>query len=154
VADLRGRTKGPVWLVGTSRGTISAVNAAARLSGAAAPDGVVLTSALMAGQTGARKAWVSDTVFEARLEDIRVPVLVVGHASDQCSRSPAKFSAAVTDRTNGVREQVVTVTGGPGEAMNFTPGIEACIGRAPHGFVGQEEEVAAGIARFIRGGRY
>lgn len=154
VADLRARTSGAVWLVGTSRGTISAVNAAARLSGAAAPDGVVLTSALMAGQTGARKAWVADTVFGARLEDIRVPVLVVGHASDQCSRSPAKFSAAVTDRTNGVREQVVTVTGGPGEAMNVTPGIEACIGRAPHGFVGQEEEVAAGIARFIRGGRY
>jgi len=27
-------------------------------------------------------------------------------------------------------------------------------GRSPHGFVEQEAEVAAGIARFIRGGSY
>jgi pimeloyl-ACP methyl ester carboxylesterase len=153
VADLRVRVQGPVWLVGTSRGTISAVNAAARLRGAAAPDGIVLTSALMVGAR-ARKAWVADSVFDVRLEDIRVPVLVIGHAADQCIRSPASRSAEIADRTNGAREQVVAVTGGPGEAMNFAPGIEACAGRSPHGFICQEAEVAAGIARFIRGGRY
>jgi hypothetical protein len=42
---LRMRTQGAVWLVGTSRGSISALNAAARLSGPSAPDGIVLTSA-------------------------------------------------------------------------------------------------------------
>jgi hypothetical protein len=154
VADLRARVQGPVWLVGTSRGSISAVNAAARLRDAAAPDGIVLTSALMVGTARARKAWVADSVFDVRLEDIRVPVLVVGHAADQCIRSPASRSAEITGRTNGAREQAVAVTGGPGEAMNFTPGIEACAGRSPHGFIGQEAEVAAGIARFVRGGRY
>ena len=44
IADVRARVKGPVWLVGTSRGAISAVNAATRLSGSSAPDGIVLTS--------------------------------------------------------------------------------------------------------------
>jgi pimeloyl-ACP methyl ester carboxylesterase len=39
IFDVRARTNGSVWLVGHSRGTISAANAAARLSGAAAPDG-------------------------------------------------------------------------------------------------------------------
>jgi hypothetical protein len=32
--------------------------------------------------------------------------------------------------------------------------IDACVGRSPHGFVDQEAEVAAGIARFVRGGSF
>jgi hypothetical protein len=86
------------------------------------------------------------------LEAIRLPVLVVGHAADKCIRSPAELMDNVTARTNGWREQVVTVTGGPG--MAGAPRIEACEGRAPHGFVDQEAEVAEGIARFIHGGNY
>jgi len=153
IADVRARTKGPVWLVGTSRGSISAVNAAARLSGPSAPDGLVLTSALMSGQSGARKAWVAHSVFDLRLEAIRVPVLVIGHAADKCVRSPASLMGDITARTNGAREQVVTVTGGPGSSTGGSS-IEACEGRSPHGFVDQEAEVAAGIARFIHGGHY
>jgi hypothetical protein len=60
----------------------------------------------------------------------------------------------ITARTSGVREQIVTVTGGPGTPAGIQAGLDACEGRAPHGFVGQEAEVAAGIARFIRGGTY
>jgi len=152
IADVRARTEAPVWLAGTSRGSISAANAAARLSGASAPDGLVLTSALMSGQSGARKAWVAQTVFDLPLEAIRMPVLVVGHAADKCLRSPADLMGRVAARTNGAREQVVTVTGGPGRSG--LPNLEGCEGRAPHGFVEQEAEVAAGIARFIRGGSY
>jgi hypothetical protein len=152
IADVRARTGGDVWLVGTSRGSISAVNAASRLTGPSAPDGVVLTSAVMSGAGVARKAWVVQTVFDLPLESIGMPVLVVGHAADRCVRSPANLMDRITARTNGLREQVATVAGGPG-----TPGaatIEACEALSPHGFVDQEAEVAAGIARFIRGGRY
>lgn len=142
----------PVWLVGTSRGSISAVNAAARLSGPAAPDGVVLTSALMSGGSGGQRTWAAHTVFDLPLEAIRVPIVVVGHAADTCVRSPATLMSRITARTNGVREQVVTVTGGTGPAG--APGLAACEGRSPHGFVDQEAEVAAGMARFIRSGSY
>lgn len=152
IASLRARTQGSVWLVGTSRGAISAVNAAARLSGANAPDGVVLTSALMSGQYGAKKEWVAHTVFDLPLESIRMPLLVVGHAADQCVRSPADLMSKIVDRTQGEREQVVAVVGGPDYAG--PPGVSACIGRAPHGFIEQETEVANGIARFVRGGQY
>ena len=152
IADVRARTNALVWLVGTSRGSISAVNAAARLSGPAASDGLVLTSALMAGFSGGRKAWAAHSVFDLPLEAIRVPVLVVGHAADKCSRSPAELMGNITARTNGAREQVVTVSGGPGRPG--PPSVSACEARAPHGFVEQEAEVAAGVARFIRGGRY
>jgi len=152
IADVRARTSASVWLVGTSRGSISAVNAASRLSGAAAPDGLVLTSALTSGYSGGRKEWVAHTVFDLPLESIRVPVLVVGHAEDKCVRTPPDLMDNITARTNGVREQVVAVTGGPGEPG--PPSVYACRGRAPHGYVGQEAEVAAGMARFIGGGSY
>ena len=152
IADVRTRTNAQVWLIGTSRGAISAVNAAARLSGLSAPDGLVLTSALMSGFHGGRKRWVAHSVFDLPLEAIRLPVLVVGHAEDSCARAPASLMRDVTARTNGVREQVVTVTGGPGKLG--TPTVDACVGRSPHGFVDQEAEVTAGIARFIRGGSY
>jgi len=151
IADVRARSKGPVWLVGTSRGSISAVNAAARLSGASAPDGLVLTSALMSGSAG-KRAWVAHTVFDLPLETIRMPILVVGHAEDTCLRSPARLMDKITARTNGTREQVVTVTGGPGSGG--APSIDACEGRSPHGFIEQEAEVAAGIVRFIGGDRF
>jgi hypothetical protein len=152
IADLRARTRGNVWVVGTSRGSISAANAASRLSGTAAPDGVVLTSALMSGQSFAKKAWVAQTVFDLPLEDIRSPLLVVGHAADKCVRSPPDVMSRIVERTQAIRQQVVTVVGGP--AYDALPSLSACEGRAPHGFVDQESEVANGIGRFVRGGRY
>ena len=151
ISDVRARTKGPVWLIGTSRGAISAANAAARLSGASAPDGLVLTSAVMVGSAG-KRSWVGHTMFDLPLDAIRMPVLVVGHAEDRCLRSPANLMDRITARTNGIREQVVTVAGGPGSAG--APSIDACEGRTPHGFLEQEAEVAAGIVRFIEGGKY
>ena len=151
ITDVRARTGLPVWVLGTSRGAISAANAAARLSGRAAPDGVVLTSPVTYGSRG-NKAWVAQSVFDLPLQDIKVPALVVGHAADQCLRSPARLNGDVASRFSSVRKQVVTVTGGPGSPA--TTGIDACQGRSPHGFIEQEAEVAGGIARFIRGADY
>jgi len=157
IVDVRARMKTsaasrPLWLVGTSRGTISAANAASRLiTGAAAPDGVVLSSPVTAGAR-ARKAWVIQSVFDLPLEAVRMPVLVVGHAEDTCVRTPPALMERIAARTEGAREQVVTVSGGPG-AQKAT-GVDACEGRSPHGYVGQEAGVVAGIARFVGGGRY
>lgn len=153
VADLRARTRGQVWIVGHSRGTISAAGAAARLTGVAAPDGMVLLSAMMVGDTRARKSWVAQTVFSVDLEAIRAPVLVIGHAADNCLRSPAALMDGITAKTRGARQQTVTVTGGP-VAPDRVPGLAACEVREPHDFVDQEAEVAAGIARFVRGANY
>jgi len=153
IGDVRARTNGSVWLVGHSRGTISATNGAARLSGPVAPDGLVLMSAMMSGDARARKALAAQTVFDLRLEAIKMPVLVVGHAADNCVRSPARPMGNITARTQGVREQVATVTGGPINPAR-PPVLSACEGREPHDYVDQESEVAAGIVRFIRGGSY
>jgi hypothetical protein len=153
IASVRARSGGPVWLVGTSRGTLSAVNAAARPAGPGGPDGLVLASALMSGDAGARKPWVAHTVFDLPLESITVPVLLLGHAADRCPRSPVGLMHDLAARLQSGREDVVVVTGGPAPA-GVPKGLPACEGRAPHGFVDQEVEVAAGIARFVRGGNY
>ena len=154
VTDVRRRTNGSVWVVGTSRGTISAANVASRFTSLATPDGLVLTSAVTVGSRSGRKAWVSQTVFDLKLDAIRSPVLVVGHAADQCLRTPPDLMRDITAKTRGSRQQVVLVKGGPGLPAGTQAGLDACEGRTPHGFIEQEAEVAAGIARFIRGGSY
>jgi hypothetical protein len=153
IADVRTRSGTPVWLVGNSRGSISAVNAAARLSGPAAPDGLVLTSPVTSGRVGGQKAWVAQTVFGVRLDAIRVPVLVVAHANDTCLRSPPRLAAGLADKTGSTRRQTVTVTGGA-DRRGGEPSVEACDAKLAHGFAGQEAEVGEGIARFVRGARY
>lgn len=152
IASQRQRSGGKVWIVGTSRGSLSAANAAARLRGLAAPDGVVLTSLLMSGQTPARKAWAAQTVFDLPLESIDQPLLLVGHVDDRCVRSPPGLMAQVAARTRSVRWQIVEVAGGSGDAGQV--GLAACTGNSAHGFSGQDKEIATGITRFIRGGEY
>jgi hypothetical protein len=114
---------------------------------------LVLMSAMMSGDVSKRRPFVVQTVFDPPLEVIAVPVLVIGHDADNCLRSPARLMGAITARTRGARQQVVAVTGGkikPGRA----PNIGDCGVGDPHDFVDQEAEVAAGIVRFIGGGRY
>lgn len=153
IADVRARTHGAVWIAGHSRGTISAANAAGRLTGLSAPDGLVLMSAITVGDVKARKFWVAHTVFSVDLEAIKSPVLVIGHVADSCVRSPAGLMNNIIAKTHGSREQVVAVTGGP-ISPGRSPDVATCEPREPHDFVDQEVEVAAGIVRFIRGGSY
>jgi len=56
VTDVRRRTSGSVWAIGTSRGTISAANVASRFTSLATPDGLVLTSAVTSGSRSGRRA--------------------------------------------------------------------------------------------------
>lgn len=95
----------------------------------------------------------TQTVFDLRLEAIKAPVLIVGHAADNCVRSPAELMGNVTARTQGVRKQLATVTGGPINPGR-PPSLPACEVREPHDYIDQESEVAAGIMRFMRGGSY
>jgi pimeloyl-ACP methyl ester carboxylesterase len=152
ITDLRRRGHQRVWVVGTSRGSISAANAAARLRGNQAPDGMVLTSLLTVGTQGGRKPWTAQTVFDLPLEAITVPALLVGHAMDRCLRSPAEAMPRVDARIRSARRQVVVVAGGSGR--EGAGGLDACEGRSPHGFIGQEAEMVSGILRFMEGGRY
>lgn len=152
IRDLRQRTGAAVWVIGTSRGAISAANAASRLQGTERPDGVVLTSPVSIGTPQGRKSWTAQTVFDTPLSAIQIPLLAVGHAADACQRSPANLVERIVSMSTSERRQSAIVEGGPGTAV--APGLAACEGRSPHGFLEQETEVVAGIARFVRGERY
>ena len=73
VAFLHSKSTGPIWLVGTSNGSVSAANAAASL-GSSKVGGVVLTSTVWANGLPLGK--------------IAVPTLVVHNRDDRCRSSP------------------------------------------------------------------
>ena len=70
----------PVWLVGTSRGTVSAASVGVRL-GPSRVAGVVLTSTVWAG-----------SIAQVPLEQLRVPTLLVHNHDDGCRESPFDYA--------------------------------------------------------------
>lgn len=149
IADLRLRVKAPVWVIGTSRGSISAANAAARLAGGpSAPDGVVLSAVVTAGAPS-RKPWTTQTVHDLPLAAVVAPAFLIGHAQDHCRRSPASGMTRVLESLGSARKQMLIVQGGPWDAATAARDPGACEGRSPHGFFGQEAEAVNAIVRFI-----
>ncbi len=132
----------PLWLMGTSRGTISAVNAATRWRHA--PELLVLVSPLLEGNPGARRSWVSQTVFELPLETLRVPTLLVGHAGDACLRSPPSRLPELLQRVGSARKRSLLVGQGPAAPVT----LAACEGRSPHGLMGEESALIQAIQDF------
>ncbi|MFM7344911.1 MAG: alpha/beta fold hydrolase [Tagaea sp.] len=148
IKALRETYRVTVWLVGTSRGAISAANGASRLTGDAAPDGVILTSPVSQGARG-NLPFVSQDVFQLPLARISMPLLVLGHAGDTCVRSPPENVRRIADAAAASpRKRAHVMTGGPSTPPNDP---QACEGRSPHGFAEQEAEMAAHILRFVRG---
>jgi len=139
IAAVRQLDKAAVWLIGTSMGTLSAANAAARI-GDGGPDGVVLTSSV----TSTTKT-SSETVMHAGLEDIRVPTLVAHHKEDTCQASSYWGAQAVMKSLKHASVK---------ELMTFEGGSPAtsppCEAKSPHGYLGLEPQVVSAIAAWIR----
>lgn len=142
IAVLRTRIGAPVWVVGTSSGTISAAGVAARLAQSdPRPDGVVLTST----QSTLVQGLCGRTVYFANLAAIRVPVLAVSHRDDRCpcsAAASAKLMAALSGAS--AKEHKIFTGGDPPLSQGL------CQAREPHGFFGIEGEVAKAIAEWIR----
>jgi pimeloyl-ACP methyl ester carboxylesterase len=141
IAYLRKKAPVPVWLIGTSMGTISAANAAARLK-SGGPDGLVLTSTIVAA--GRYSAAIGDRVD---LAAITVPTLVVHNREDACPVCPFGAVPALLDHlTHAPRKALIAVSGGS------PPQSSPCEPLARHGYFGIENEVVADIIRWIKGG--
>ena len=133
---LRNSTEAPVWLVGTSRGIISAAGVAGQLE-SDGPDGIVLTSTLF----GPSK---QGTVYGAKLNAIEVPVLVVHHKDDACVSTPYRGTSKFIGRiSNATKAELITIQGGSGNIGN------PCGGRSAHGFLGLEKKVVKQITDWI-----
>jgi len=127
LAAVKGWSPLPVWLVGTSRGTVSVTAAASRGVGEIA--GMVLTSAITAADK-------RGNVPSQQLAAIRVPVLVVHHAKDQCRVTPpGEAPRILSGLTAAPVKKLVIVDGGA------NPQGDPCEALHWHGFIGMEAEV-------------
>ena len=139
IADLRRRAPGaPVWLVGHSRGTLSAVNAAARLAAGEGPDGIVLASSITRASPGQ-----PETVRDAALSAIAVPTLIVAHRDDSCSATPAADAPSLAETLAAAKPRRVAIIEGG------APKGDGCAALAAHDFGGAEERLVGLIVDWI-----
>ncbi|MCG6935493.1 MAG: alpha/beta hydrolase [Proteobacteria bacterium] len=140
IAFTRHRLARPVWLVGTSRGVISAANAAARLDGDSGPDGLVLTASVMrTGNAG------QDSLVNVDLGAITAPILLVHHQDDGCYVSPAADMPILAGEfTRASVVELKLVSGGSAPAFN------PCKANTFHGFWGIEAQVVKTLADWIK----
>ena len=126
----------PVFIVGTSRGSVSAANAARRAGQEFA--GVALTASItVPNRKGA-------TLRSVMLSKISAPTLFVHHASDKCAVTPlhgARSSFEIMQNA-GAQARWTTVTGG---RTSFAP----CKGKSHHGFWGSERQAVGHIKNWI-----
>ena len=132
VAFLRQKAPVPVWLVGTSNGTISAANAAARL-GPGQVAGAVLTSSVWSGGLSA-----------VPIADIAVPILIVHNRDDGCNASPyAGAEQAMAQFARAPAKELLAVSGGIAQSR-------PCDAMSYHGYYGIEDKVVPPIIAWIK----
>lgn len=136
VAHLKQETDLPIWLVGTSRGTVSAT-AAAIAFGINELAGIVLTSSVTGRKTGAVPA--------QKLGEIRIPVLVMHHKKDACAVCrPHEVSLIMDGLKNAPVKKLIMTDGGA------DPHGDPCEAFHWHGFVGMEREAVNLISNWIK----
>lgn len=136
VAHLRHQTGLPVWLVGTSRGTISATAAAIALGDELA--GIVLTSSVTAYR-------IPGAVPTQNLGAVRLPVLVLHHERDACRAcSPHELGWIMDGLSRAPVKRRLVVSGGEG------PSGDACEALHWHGYIGMEAEAVRLITDWIK----
>ena len=141
IAALRAMTPVPVWLIGTSMGTVSVASAAARLAPGGGPDGVVFTSSVMRTSRA-----VGETVWMAKLDRITVPALAVHHAHDGCYVTPyGEARSLMKSLGRASKKELLTFDGG--DPARSDP----CEPFAAHGFLGLDDQVVKAIADWIKG---
>ncbi len=126
----------PVWVVGTSRGTISATATAINLQNTGL-SGLVLTSSVVNyKKIGA--------IPKQDLAAIRIPVLVLHHSKDECVLCrPYEVPAILRGLTNAPVKKEIMVDGGA------NPSGDVCAALHWHGFIGMEPEAVNLISDWI-----
>ena len=117
----------PVWVIGTSSGTISAVNLVARKGADIA--GMVLSASVTEPRPRSELAKAGVDGVLGMLNDIpRIPVLVLHHRNDACPMTPAYGAKSIYKKlAQSPRRKLVLISGG--EAGKGNP----CKGKSYHG---------------------
>ena len=137
VQDIRARgASQPLWLVGTSRGTVSAAALAIGLPDQVA--GVVLTVSI--GNFN-----VPAAVPKQKIDQLRMPVLVYHHRDDACRLTLASDAEWILKGLkNASIKKLWIVEGGE------NPSGDPCEALHWHGFIGMEARAVKDIGSWIR----
>jgi hypothetical protein len=136
IEDLEKRFPGaPLFLVGTSRGTISAASAGARLGQRIT--GVVLTSSMFR-QTGRKSKEPGPGLSKFDFATINIPLLFVHHVSDQCESTQYSDAARLAEKY-----PLISVFGGS------PPQSGPCDAFSQHGYLGKESETVEQIVNWM-----
>jgi Serine aminopeptidase, S33 len=125
----------PMFLIGTSRGTISAAALSARLGPLVS--GAVLTSTMFR-QTGRKSQEPGPGLSGFDFSVIRIPLLLVHHVGDQCFTTPYSDAARLSEKY-----PLITVFGGS------APQSGPCEAHSQHGFLGKEAETVEQIVNWM-----
>jgi len=126
----------PVWLVGTSRGTVSGTAAAIAL-GESAVQGLVLTSSITSIKTGA--------ISTQNIASLKIPTLVVHHKNDACNLCVPAEASRITDYLKSAPvKKFIMIEGGS------NPSGDPCAARHWHGFINFEKETVKMITDWIQ----
>lgn len=141
IAWLKQQAPGPVWLIGTSRGTQSAAYVATEASRAqGGPDGIVLTATILTDSGGR-------AVPKMAMDKLAIPVLVLHHTQDGCKLCLFSDMPLLMDKLAATpRAELITVSGGDNQG-------DPCEAKAYHGFNGLEGEVVDKISRWLLSAR-
>jgi len=125
---------GPVFIIGTSRGAVSAVALFAKQTGAL-PDGLVISSGTLLDH-----GRIPGAASVGDLGSIRVPVLLLRHDSDGCASTPPGDADRFKAQLSAARSvEIVSFNGGGPQQGRADP----CGPNHYHGFLGIEDQVVA-----------
>jgi hypothetical protein len=132
IKEIRNETTKPIWLIGTSRGSIAVGYHAAELD----IQGVVLTSTVTNGK--------NDTIWNTGFRKINVPALVVHHRHDACHVSPSSGAEDIFKQLTDSSQQHLLLfeNGDTGSGRD-------CGATTFHGFLGIEKKVVSTISDWM-----
>jgi pimeloyl-ACP methyl ester carboxylesterase len=137
VQDIRAKGAGqPLWLIGTSRGTISATALAIAMPDQVA--GVVLTASISGFNVPA-------AVHRQAIDQLKMPVLVYHHREDACRITLARDAEWISKGLSNARVKKFWVVEG-GENPSGNP----CEALHWHGFIGMEARAVKDVGGWIR----
>ncbi len=140
-AHLRMTFRAPIFVVGISRGAVSAANAARRLGSKLA--GVALLASLtQPNRKGAN-------INAVQLDQIAIPTLFIHHAFDHCHVTPLRGARASYElmRRAGAAVRWAVVTGG--QNSSGQNGTRDCKGKSHHGFWRAEPQVIGYLTSWL-----
>jgi len=134
----------PVWVMGTSRGTLSVANAGINIKNGI--DGLVFSSTLTErGEKHKFLVYQPKAVLDLDLKKITVPVLIVSHRDDYCPYSLPSTGQELKDRfVNATEVRLAYFSGGKKQEGSV------CGWLSPHGFYGVDDRVDKQVADYIK----